>query len=380
MISEIVDVFVQLLPALVPLLPPLLQLVAAALELVEPFLKLTVLIVNFITIEALTPIVKLLAIAITGLAEGIEWLAKWIDFIDWGKVGEGIKHVWDNIVGFFKGIGRFFAELPDRLLAGLKALPGLIGKALDLALRAIGIGIGLLIGAFIAFPQLVINAIINFPTDLVRFLTTAWEVISTFFTDHIGQIVVFFAEFPDRMVSGIKNTWHIITDFFSSQWKQLSDKAGEAVGNIIGFFVNLPSRLSSFGSTVGQGILDWLKARINTVINGINDGIKRVDDSLPGISLPRLPTLAHGGIALGPSIIGENPSTAPEAAIPLGDSRAMTMLVNAFQQASVQPGALTNNNNITVVVEIDGQQMNARILSVIDDSNRALKRVVNTRR
>jgi hypothetical protein len=58
----------------------------------------------------------------------------------------------------------------------------------------------------------------------------------------------------------------------------------------------------------------------------------------------------------------------------------MTMLVNAFQQASAQPGALTNNNNITVVVEIDGQQMNARILSVIDDNNRALKRTVNTRR
>ncbi len=380
-IADLAPVLVDVLTALLPLIPPLAELVASLLTLVEPLIKVIALLLSWVSIEALTPLIKLLAIALTGLAEGIAFVAAWINKINWGAVGDSIKHVWNNIVGFFKDVGKFFTDIPKVIVAGLKALPTVIGKMIDGVLQAIGFGIGLIIGAFVAFPGLVIQAIVNFPKIMSDFFTGLWNDVTKLWNDHIDQIITFVTSLPHRIVDGLKAGWHDVTTFFSDALAALGRFASNTVSDIVGFFTSLPSRLSSFGGQVGSGILDWLKGRLNAVIKGVNDGIANVDDALPGISLPRLPLLAQGGIAFGPAIIGENAATGPEAAIPLGDSRAMSALVTAFQQAQAGGGAAgASSNNFTVIVEIDGEQMNARIVRVINDNNRALKRTVNSRR
>lgn len=376
-IADLAQPIADILLALVPLLPPIGDLIAALLLLIEPLIKVIALWDKFMTAEALVPIVNLLVKAISGLAFGVAFLSNWIHSINWGNVGKDIMGVLSAIGNFFVGIWHFIQSIPGKFLAALKALPTVMARALDNMLTAIGTGIGFIIGAFLALPGLVINAIIHFPEDLAAFVTSMWVGLKKLWSDNIDGVVDFFVKLPGRLVAGLKLGWHVVSDFFSDAWKNLGTFAKNAVDDIISFFVNLPSRLSSFGGSVGSGILDWIKGRLNAVIKGVNDGIEKVDDALPGISLPRLPTLAQGGIAFGPAIIGENAATGPEAAIPLGDSRAMSTLIAAFEAAQGRGGSVTNSNNITVVVEIDGEQMNARIIRVIDDSNRALKHSVN---
>lgn len=365
----LIPVFAQLGVTLAPLIPLLANFLIAILEIAVPLIQL------------LLPVMKLLTPVFQFAADAVGAFAKWLGSINWGKVGSdiasGFSKGWHAVSDFFKGVGRFFANIPHVIVSALKALPELLLKMLDLALQAIGFGIGLMIGAFIAFPQMVLNAIINFPQDFVRFITDMWHLITKLFDDNIGAVVMFFVTLPDKIVTGLKLGWDAVTTFFKDAWHNLGVFAEDAVGKIIGFFVNLPGKLSSFAGDVGGGILDWLKARINSVIKGINAGIDKVDDALPGITLPRLPTLAQGAIVKQPTlaVIGE---AGPEVVVPINKPARAQQLLNEAGMGTPSNGLSTPQMHFDVhvyvgdreITDIVDVRIDAKMRDVSDDLSR----------
>jgi tape measure domain-containing protein len=315
----------QIIVPLTPLLPLIANLAVSLIELLVPILQLL-----GIVLKPLTPLLNFLALAVGEFA-------KWLATIDWGKVGTAILHgfviAWHAVVNFFKAIGSFFSDLPENIASFAKSLPTRLGnlfKSLfDMWLKSIGVGFGLLVFAVTQLPGMLISALwgLNkqFGAWFLRTLATVRDGAIQIFLD----IVAWTATLPTKIMNAITSLPSLLITFFINMLVRAKKIVVGAVDAIVGFFHDLPHRLIGFTASVGLGVVNFIKGFLNHAIDAINSGIAKVDSFVPG-DLPRLPRLAHGGIAFGPALIGENPGTAPEAAIPLGDPHALALLRSAL--------------------------------------------------
>lgn len=378
-LAELAQPLAEILLALLPLLPPLGELLAVLITLGTPLLQLTSAFLSFLIIEGIAPLVTLLTRGLTELIKPIAWLGNFIDGIDWGAVGsaiaDGFTAAWDAVSEFFVGIGRFLASLPGRLLEFLQELPSMLvrglERAFDAALQAVGRGIGLLLFAVLQLPSLVLNALQSLPGLLTNFFTDLWNDGVDRAEAGVDAIVGFLTALPGRILGALQALPGLLGSFFQSMWENVKRLAVDAFNFVVASAAAAPGRLLRLASTflnagkrliggfitgfknvgsfigdVAGSIVGTVKSFLNNVISRLNQGIKDIDDVLPG-SLPRIPMLAQGGIAFGPSIIGEKPGSRGEAAIPLDDARALALLRNALggdgdgQTITFEPGAIT---------------------------------------
>jgi hypothetical protein len=185
--------------------------------------------------------------------------------------------------------------------------------------------------------------------------------------------IAFITTVPGLLLNALKAAPGVIVSVFTTIKDRVIAVVSSMISTVISFFTGLPAKLGGFVSGVGSGIGDFIKRAVNNAISAINSGLAKVDAFIPG-DLPRLPLLARGGITNTPSIIGE---AGPEAALPLNDARAMGALVTAIERAGGGGGGIINN---TVIVEIDGQQLQGRIVETITSHDRRIKQRVNSRR
>lgn len=384
LVGDLAPTFVDLIVALMPVIPTLTDFLVILLQLVTPILKAQAALLDWVILKALVPVINAWAKAVAKVLGPVRDFAHWLNLIDWGHVGQEIgdafSTAWGAVVAFFVGIGHFFANLPGQVLDFIKSLPerfvAIIGKMFDLGFQAIGLGIGLLIVGVMKLPGLIMGAIITLPQLLGNFFITLWDGAVDLAAKGVTKIIQWFKDLGPMFIAATIALPGIIGNFFVNMWNGAVNIAKNAVEAIIGFFTNLPSRLGGFAASVGQGIVDFIKNFLNRAIDNINSGIARVDSSIPGVDLPRLPRLAHGGIFSGPAIVGENSSTAPEAAIPLGDARAMSMLRDALGTSgpavTFGPGAVVVNVNGSVSAqqaETIGQSVGRGIASVLNRSD-----------
>nr|WP_274635529.1 phage tail tape measure protein [Microbacterium bovistercoris] len=139
-ITTLAGVLGQLLQALVPILSPILGLIPPIAKLVgallPPIVQLFAALLKPI-LALVSPIVSLLTPALqmisTGLSVVIGWIVKAIDWfvrlVSGNKdAGRQFRAVWDGVMGFFRGIGGFFADVWNGLIRGIS---GFIGKVVD---------------------------------------------------------------------------------------------------------------------------------------------------------------------------------------------------------------------------------------------------------
>jgi tape measure domain-containing protein len=313
----------QIIVPLTPLLPLIANFAVAILTLLIPIAQLLALV-----LKPLTPILNFLALAVGEFA-------KWLMSINWGAVGEAIAHgfvvAWKATVSFFKGIGTFLVTLPIRISEWLLGIPKLLqhffSLMFDLGLRQIGLGIGIIIFTFTKLPGMIVNGLINLDRIVGNFIVDTVRSIVAKTIDMADGIVDWFAALPGMIIDAIRELPVRVSTFFFNTFLKVRSIVLGVINDIVGFFKSLPQRLAGFAA--GVGITNFIKNFLNHAIDQINTGLAKVDEFVPG-SLPRLPRLAHGGVAFGPAIIGENPGTAPEAAIPLGDPHALALLRNAL--------------------------------------------------
>lgn len=288
-----------------------------------------------------------------------------------GEIAEYLKDPsWENFGGIIQGVGT--AVIGLGILIG--STPAIIAGAIIL-----------IIGTIVKYWE----QIKGFLQGGIDWLTGQSDWIRDMFGDGIGDIYDFIVRTLQRIlnvfdsiftsikgvfdglimfISGVfsgdwKKAWEGVKKIFSSIW----DGIKGVFKNVMGFLLDMLDtvtktigRVLSFAfKAVVNGALSMIENLLNAPIRAIN-GLLSLINAIPGVNVPRIPTmklprLATGGIInmpnrgvmLGGAIAGESGA---EGVIPLTDSQAMETLGEAIGRY------ITINANIV-------NSMNGRIIS-----------------
>lgn len=360
-LAQLLPLFAELILELLPIAVPVIKLLAEVFTFLSPAIKIV-----------FAPL-QLLLIAINGLVDGVKAVIKWLGDIDWKGIGKDIggafSKAWTAVKDFFAGVGKFFSELPGKIGEFLSSLPGkfvaLLNAAFDAAIKAIGIGIGLVLSFFIEVPPLILDAVLSLPEKLGKFFSELWADIKEGASTAWNAIIEFLFGIPDKALNAISsikdkvgnfisntvsfwrttivNGFNSIVDFiFSipSKLDALKDFFFNAGKNLINGFMNGLRNVGNFIGDVAGSIVRSIGSFINRVIDKLNDGIAQVDSYLPG-DLPRISRvpLATGGLVTGPTntLLGE---AGDEFVLPLQGSKA--------RRAAEALGISGNDGGITI--------------------------------
>lgn len=324
------------------------------------------------------------------IGEAIASVVRWTEQAIAALVGFGIAAknwlvgAWQSIVsGVSSGIDAvvsFFSALPARIVRFLEAIPGaLLGAlktALSAALQAVGVAIGAILFAFLELPQRIPGYLAQLGTIVVNFFTGLWTQVVTFTVSTWNDFLAWLTALPAKIVASIVSLYSMLQTFFTQLWQGVLAWAISGWNSVIAFISSVPSRIAamaiqfynsginlikglfngitsgaaSSAAGVGNAIFGAFKSGLNWAIRQINAGIASVDDKLPG-NLPRIPTLASGGLALGPSIVGE---AGAEVALPLTGQRgkkALELLANAANNGGGGGGITFASGSVAVTFE-----------------------------
>lgn len=146
-----------------------------------------------------------------------------------GAAIEGIKewfsNLWSSIVGFVESIAQWFAELPDRIVQALTSAAEVIMTFFTETLPYwIGYGIGWMVGRVIEG----IMVVVQFFSELPERVLESLKKLVEFVKKKIDEVKEFIVSLPDRIREGVNN---------------FVDLLRVAVQMVIDFFVSLPDRI-----------------------------------------------------------------------------------------------------------------------------------------
>jgi tape measure domain-containing protein len=358
----------ELAVALVPLIPLVTEFAIVLIQLLIPFVKTTA-----GTLQVLTPVINF-------MTEAIKEFGKWIKSINWGKVGDdiagGFKKGWEATKNFFVGIGHWFSTLPGMLSDFIESIPDRVAAVFrnmaTAVLQSIGIWIGLTIAAVTRLPGLIVSNLKAGGQMILDFFNGLWDDAKTGTTNRLQQMLDFVGSIPEKIAAGWEILKTLVPQILHDAFERAKQNVSNAIDGVVGFVTGLPARLGGFAAEVGNGIVGFIKRSLNSAISKVNEGIASVDAVLPGPDLPRIPLLAKGGVAFGPSVIGE---AGAEAAIPLTNPRALAMLRDALGGVgSFGPGSVIINVNVNGDVSAQkaqqiGTQVAAGFQSAMQEKN-----------
>lgn len=291
----------------------------------------------------------------------VDALQQVLNFFD--SIFTAIKGVFDGIIEFVKGV---FTGNWQQAWDGIKQIFSSIWEGLKGIVKSAIVFIVDIITALGLTIKGIVESLWN---GIVSILSTVGTWI---YNNVISPVAEFFSNMWQKIKEGASNAWEGIKSVFSTVaefFKNIFTNAWTAVKNVF-----------SVGGQIFDGIKDGIVSAFKTIVNAIINGINKVvavpfnainsvldkirSVSIAGIkpftwvgkiSVPKIPTLATGGIInypnhgvmLGSAIAGE---AGAEGVIPLTDSQAMETLGKAIGRY------ITINANIT-------NTMNGRVIS-----------------
>lgn len=298
---------------------------------------------------------------------------------------ELVGNVGDKISEF----NSFLSEHQEILVAAAWAVGGLTtalliyNRAAILASVRSGIETGILIAMYAA----------EWATAAA---TTALGAAFTFLTSPITILILLFAGLMAATYLVYKN-WDKIKEKADELWQKILEfGAGlrECWNGIIeDVNINLVQPWNNFWDAIGgkvsavwQGIKNAVKSGINSVINFINSGIGQlnkfqvnVPKGVPivggkhvGFNIPKIPTLATGGIATGPTLAEIGEGGEPEAVVPL------TKLSNMLNGGV--GGGITYSPNIVINGNADKSEISEAMRSSYEEFKEFMDRYTSERR
>lgn len=263
-------------------------------------------------------------------------------------ISDGFTGAKDAVVGFVEDAVAWISELPGKIGTWLSSLPGLftswLTQAFDAALVAVGTGIGLIIFNITQLPGLIISALADLGPQIGPFFAGVWDSVVNFADAKFQELVGFFKGLGPRLIAAGASLAATIGAFFTNVFETGKAKAKSGIDAVVGFFRNLGPNLGRFVKDVGNDIGGVIIRALNRAISKINEGIGRVDAILPG-NLPRIPSLADGGIASptpGGRIVRVAEAGQAEAIAPL--DKLMSMIQTAVGSGggiTFGPGAIS---------------------------------------
>ena len=197
-------------------------------------------------------------------------------------------------------------------------------------------------------------------------INSAVGTVKDWIVRKFGEAVEWLKGLPGRISSAVSTAWNN----FKAGAKAAKDWAVTKFTELVGWVKGLPGKIGKAASGMFDGIKNAFKNALNWVIgkwNGLGFDIPSITafgKTIGGgrISTPDIPYFHTGGIVSG--------SLGSETLALLKAGERVTAGTNS-------PTPLPTMGDLTIVVEMDGKQFDARIKSVIREDNRQLKRTVS---
>jgi hypothetical protein len=204
-------------------------------------------------LPALIPLIKILgAVTVAGIPGGI---LMWRMLLNWVHVFESLVQNAHRVGPVLRAIGSWFAELPHRIGAGLRALPGLLlnlgHEAMQRFAYAIGFGIGLVVKELNRMPGQIY--------DLLRFLGSTTVDIITKTIDHWVKL---FTSTPGKAKSAMSGLPGQIKSIFFDAIHWLEDAGRAMVQGLINGVASMWSKSIDFIKDLGHSLVKGFRDAI----------------------------------------------------------------------------------------------------------------------
>lgn len=310
-------------------------------------------------------------------------------------VGHFFATIWDTVIGALTAAMDWVAALPGKMLAGLRALPGLIRDVLMKLAYNVGHQIGAMIREFLLLPSQVWHIITSLWDTGYHLFVTGFEVVVNFAATIPGRISQFLWELKLKAAEILIALWHDFINGAKAMWSGLkwlfTDGIAKAWGAIKDFGAKIWDFLKGLGPKAKDAAVDagkWLYNAGKDMIQGLINGAKSMFSSAWGTIKDFGRNLFHGfmdGIQGkspsrlfmrgGESIVSglvrgilDNSSDATEAVAALvGFKGARGLTAPAFAFGGALAGGFVGGSSTTVVhvdnrVYLDGKQLHAGLI------------------
>ena len=306
-------------------------------------------------------------------------IVKFKEFKDWvGNVGDKISE-----------FNSFLSEHQEILVAAAWAVGGLTtalliyNRAAILASVRSGIETGILIAMYAA--EWATAAATTALGAAFNFLTSPITILILLFAGLMAATYLVYKNW-DKIKVKADELWQKILEFGAGLRECWNGIIEDVNINLVQPWNNFWDAIGGKVSAVWQGIKSAVKSGINSVINFINSGIGQlnkfqvnVPKGVPiiggkhvGLNIPKIPTLATGGIATAPTLAEIGEGGEPEAVVPL------TKLSNMLNGGV--GGGITYSPNIVINGNADKSEISEAMRSSYEEFKEFMDRYTRERR
>lgn len=298
---------------------------------------------------------------------------------------ELVGNVGDKISEF----NSFLSEHQEILVAAAWAVGGLTtalliyNRAAILASVRSGIETGILIAMYAA--EWATAAATTALGAAFNFLTSPITILILLFAGLMAATYLVYKNW-DKIKVKADELWQKILEFGAGLRECWNGIIEDVNINLVQPWNNFWDAIGGKVSAVWQGIKSAVKSGINSVINFINSGIGQLNKfqvNIPkgvpivggkhvGFNIPKIPTLATGGIATGPTLAEIGEGGEPEAVVPL------TKLSNMLNGGV--GGGITYSPNIVINGNADKSEISEAMRSSYEEFKEFMDRYTSERR
>lgn len=306
-------------------------------------------------------------------------IVKFKEFKNWvGDVGNKISE-----------FNSFLSEHQEILVAAAWAVGGLTtalliyNRAAILASVRSGIETGILIAMYAA--EWATAAATTALGAAFNFLTSPITILILLFAGLMAATYLVYKNW-DKIKVKADELWQKILEFGAGLRECWNGIIEDVNINLVQPWNNFWDAIGGKVSAVWQGIKSAVKSGINSVINFVNSGIGQlnkfqvnVPKGVPivggkhvGLNIPKIPTLATGGIATGPTLAEIGEGGEPEAVVPL------TKLSNMLNGGV--GGGITYSPNIVINGNADKSEISEAMRDSYEEFKEFMDRYTSERR
>ncbi|MCU7380968.1 MAG: hypothetical protein SOR93_03625 [Clostridiales Family XIII bacterium] len=335
--GEVKDKYIQpFVDKLIDVFGKLVELIGTVWEKISPFVAW--LVEHFFAVVAsrvssVWTVVKTAVSMIAGVLQGLlTTLGGLIGFVtgvltgDWSKAWNGIKDIFGGVIQAIKGI---FAPIADWFKEKVEAIKSKFEN----------------IGTWFSEKfSSAYTAIKNIFSSIGEWFGEKWTAIKNVF----APIGTWFSEKFRGAYTAVKNAFSAIGSWFGEKWSAIKNvfsnikswfgekfksaweavkKPFEKVGSFFGgIWDTIKSKFKTIGTKIGTAIGGAFKSAINAVLRTVENGINWVPrainsaigliNKLPGVAIPRMPTISLPRLAQGGYVKANTPQLAM-----IGDNR-----------------------------------------------------------
>lgn len=283
---------------------------------------------------------------ITGFFSGIgDWFAGVWENISgfFSGIGDWFAGIWENVSGFFNGIGEWFTNLWNRIVNGWHIV---FDPWIEILKRAADWVNKNVIEPVVDFFKGLWDNVSGFFTGLWDDICGVWSTVSDWFNEHVIEPVTgFFSGIWEKISNGANDAWEGVKSAFShvSDWfKNVFSEAWQKVQDVFSeggkIFNNIKEGIADTFKLVVNNIIDGINTVIGNTFEGLNNALSTIHEVeilgvkpfewINPIDVPVIPKFATGAIVKAPTlaVVGDNPGAGsgnPEVIAPLNKLQGM---------------------------------------------------------